>query len=363
MVVTRRLLTAAVFAVPALLGVTPASAQFAPYAAPEPAGPYLGAAAGGQYLENLSASGPLTGDTKLKYDWGPVGLGSLGYAFGNGLRAEVELGYRYNHAKSIEIPSGVTLPSSLNVKTNAHTTSYMVNGIYDFALAPAWSANVGVGIGAAMIRVNNVGNSSPFAYQAMTGVEYAVAPQMRLGVEYKFLGTESLNLRDNALITSHAHYYDHAALVTFRYSFGAPPVRPATYVPPPPAPTPVPGAGATRPPPFSRDFQIYFASGSAVLSRDSKQIVDQAAAAAKDNAPAHINIAGHADTTGSQAYNQKLSERRADAVRKELVAQGVSPDDIATTGYGETNLAVPTADNVNEPRNRRVVISVNGPGT
>jgi OmpA-OmpF porin, OOP family len=357
----RRLLAATVIAAPALIGVTPASAQFAPYAAPEPAGPYIGGALGSQYLDNLSASGPLSGDTKLKYKWGPVGLGSLGYAFGNGFRAEVELGYRHNEAKSLEIPSGATLPSSLNLKTNAGATSYMVNGVYDFSLAPSWSANVGAGVGAAMIRINNVGNTSPFAYQAIAGVEYAIAPQTRLGVGYRFLGTESLHLGDSSLITSHAHYYDHAALVTLRYNFGAPPARPAVYVPPPPMP--VPGAGATRPPPFSRNFEVYFATNSAVLGREAKATVDQAAAAAKDNAPAHIAIGGHTDTTGSQSYNQKLSERRADAVRKELVAQGVSADDIGTAGYGEDQLAVPTADNVKEPRNRRVIISMNGPGT
>src|SRR6185437_15956497 len=111
---------------------------------------------------------------------------------------------------------------------------------------------------------------------------------------------------------------------------------PASNTPPPPAP--VPGAGATRPPPFSRNFEVYFATNSAVLNRDAKATVDQAAAAAKDNAPTHIAVGGHTDTTGSQAYNQKLSERRADAVRKELIAQGVSSDDITTTGYGENEL-------------------------
>ena len=361
MTMLRRLLMATTISAAALIAVTPASAQFAPYAAPEPVGPYLGAGIGAQYLQNLSASGPFSGEAKLKYHWGAVGLGSIGYAFGNGLRAEVELGYRHNEAKSIEVPSGATLPSSLDVKTNAGATSYMVNGLYDFHLAPSWSANIGAGVGAATIRVNNLGHTTPFAYQAMTGIEYAIAPQTRLGLEYKFLGTDRLNIGDSALITSHAHYYDHAALLTLRYSFGAPPARPATYVPPPPMP--VPGAGATRPPPFSRNFEVYFASGSAVLNRDAKATVDQAAAAAKDNAPTHIAIGGHTDTTGSQAYNQKLSERRADAVRKELIAQGVSPDDIGTTGYGENELAVPTADQVNEPRNRRVTISVNGPGT
>ncbi|HKW53075.1 MAG TPA: porin family protein, partial [Stellaceae bacterium] len=216
----RRLLTATTLAAPALLAVTPTFAQFtqypAQYAAPEPVGPYLGAGIGGQYLQEMSVSGPFGGDTKLKFEPGPVGLGSVGYAFGNGFRAEVELGYRHNDAKSLQIPSGATLPSSLNLKTNAGATSYMVNGLYDFRLAPSWSANVGVGVGAATIRVNNLGHTTPFAFQAMTGVEYAIAPQTRLGLEYKFLGTESMHVSESPLITSHANYYDHAVLLTLR---------------------------------------------------------------------------------------------------------------------------------------------------
>lgn len=366
--VPRRLGATAALAAAALLGGAPAFAQFVPYApeaAREPAGPYAGVAGGAQWLNSLSASGPLGRDIKLKYDAGPVGLGSVGYAFGNGLRAEVEFGYRHSDAKSLELPSGVTLPSSLNLKTNAQATTYMVNGIYDFRLAPAWSANLGAGVGAAMIRVNNVGHASPFAYQAIAGVEYALAPQMRLGLGYRFLGTESMTLRENAtFVSSHPEYHDHAALVTFRYNFGAPArARPAAVVPPPPPAAPEPGAGATARPPFSRDFEVYFPTNSAALSPTSKEIVRQAATTAKENAPTRINVAGHTDTAGPAGYNEQLSNRRAEAVRKELIANGVAPDEIATSAQGESDLAVQTANGVHEPRNRRVVIVVQGPGT
>lgn len=359
MTFVKRIAGAAALAAAALLGATPAFAQFAQFAAREPAGPYVGLGAGAQWLQDLSATGPAGREFKLNYDAGPVGLGSLGYAFGNGFRAEVELGYRHSDAKSITIPSGTT--SSVDVKANAQATTYMVNGLYDFRLAPDWSANLGVGVGAAMVRVNNVGNDSPFAFQAMTGVEYALAPQMKLGVGYRFLGTDSLNLRSNPLITSRPNYYDHAVLVTFRYNFGVPaPARPAEGVSPPP---PVPGAGATAPPPLSRQFEVYFATDSAALSPTAREIVRQAANTAKENAPTRINVAGHTDTAGSASYNQQLSSRRAEAVRRELIANGVAPDEITTSAHGESDLAVPTADGVHEPRNRRVVIVVQGPGT
>ena len=345
----------AAVALATLSGITPALAQFA--YPPEPAGIYLGVAGGAQWLDKLGASGPTGLDTHVKYEAGPVGLGSVGYAFGNGFRGEVEFGYRHSDAKSIELPSGATLPSSLDVKANAQATTYMVNGLYDFRFTPVISAHLGVGIGAAMVRVNNIGHDSPFAYQAMAGSEYSLAPQMKLGLEYRFLGTDTLHLRENPLITSRPNYLDHAVLVTFRYNFGSVgAMRPAAGTSPPPR------TGTSAPPPFARDFTVYFATNSATLAPAARDIVREAATAARDNAPTRINIGGHTDTTGPATYNQQLSNRRAEAVRKELIANGVAPDDIATSAYGESDLAVPTADNVQEPRNRRVVISVKAPG-
>ena len=67
-------------------------------------------------------------------------------------------------------------------------------------------------------------------------------------------------------------------------------------------------------------------------------------------------MAGHADRSGSPAYNQRLSQRRADNVAAELVRQGVSRNEIVVSAYGETRPLVPTADGVREPQNRRVEI-------
>ena len=71
-----------------------------------------------------------------------------------------------------------------------------------------------------------------------------------------------------------------------------------------------------------------------------------------------IEVNGYTDTTGSAEFNQDLSMRRAYAVADMLVRFGVMPQRIIPQGFGETRLAVPTGDGVNEPRNRRVEIQI-----
>jgi outer membrane protein OmpA-like peptidoglycan-associated protein len=65
---------------------------------------------------------------------------------------------------------------------------------------------------------------------------------------------------------------------------------------------------------------------------------------------------GHADRSGPTNYNQRLSERRAEAVKSALVREGVPGNIIQTSGRGENENLVATADGVREPRNRRVEI-------
>jgi OmpA-OmpF porin, OOP family len=119
---------------------------------------------------------------------------------------------------------------------------------------------------------------------------------------------------------------------------------------------------AAAPPPPMREFTAYFDFNSTKLKPEARSVVQQAAAAAKQTQVSHITVTGHTDTVGSAEFNQALSERRADVVRKELIADGISPDEITAKGVGKTELAVPTADGVREPRNRRAVISEGGPG-
>jgi OOP family OmpA-OmpF porin len=140
------------------------------------------------------------------------------------------------------------------------------------------------------------------------------------------------------------------------YHFGKPPAPPAPRVaPPPPAPVVVPPAPKPPPPPppppqpVTRKFDLsadaLFAFGSSTLTADGKRRIDEVRTALQQAgiAGGDILITGHTDPIGSEAYNQKLSERRAEAVAAYLKSTG-STATIRTAGAGESQLRITEAD-------------------
>ena len=105
-------------------------------------------------------------------------------------------------------------------------------------------------------------------------------------------------------------------------------------------------------------FQLYFIEGSDTFTDETRRTVEQIfAEIAKRPAP-EIAVVGHTDRVGSDQSNDALSLRRAELVRRELISRGIKADNIQASGRGEREPLVPTADNVSEPRNRRVEIIV-----
>ncbi|MDB5425857.1 MAG: flagellar motor protein MotB [Phenylobacterium sp.] len=112
-------------------------------------------------------------------------------------------------------------------------------------------------------------------------------------------------------------------------------------------------------PPPAHHFTVYFLEGSTDLAPGSEPVLDQMIQELALRSGAEVEIIGHTDTVGSDADNDSLSLKRAEEIRDALVAKGRL--DVAITGFagrGERELLVPTADNVDEPRNRRVEIVV-----
>ena len=112
-------------------------------------------------------------------------------------------------------------------------------------------------------------------------------------------------------------------------------------------------------PPPAHHFTLYFLEGSTTLAPGSEPVLNQMFEEITLRSGAEVQIIGHTDTVGSDADNDALSLKRAKEISDSLVAIGRL--DVAITrfaGRGEREPLVPTADNVEEPRNRRVEIVV-----
>ncbi len=103
-------------------------------------------------------------------------------------------------------------------------------------------------------------------------------------------------------------------------------------------------------------FLLYFKKGSLDLTAESMAQLPSIIGTIQDRKTFSISVVGHTDTLGNKDYNLKLSVQRADFVSRLLVQKGVEKSKIETTSHGEENPIIKTADNVSEPKNRRVEV-------
>jgi outer membrane protein OmpA-like peptidoglycan-associated protein len=103
---------------------------------------------------------------------------------------------------------------------------------------------------------------------------------------------------------------------------------------------------------------VNFAFNSDQLTAKSKEILDQWVAKLKADPTSKVQVAGHTDSVGSDAYNQKLSERRAQSVVNYFVSQGVAADRMKAVGYGKTKPIASNATEEGRAENRRVELHI-----
>jgi outer membrane protein OmpA-like peptidoglycan-associated protein len=114
---------------------------------------------------------------------------------------------------------------------------------------------------------------------------------------------------------------------------------------------------AALPKPPAR-FILYFKHDSVDLTVESKAQLQIVVRTIRDLAPVDVSVVGHTDTVGKKEYNYALSLKRAKAVSSILQGKGIDPSVLEITSHGKDNPLVPTGDQVPEPRNRRVEITV-----
>ncbi len=356
---------------------------------------YIGAEAGANLMENLhfdikNAAGTTTVPNALssRFEIGYDVGGNIGYDFGI-FRAEFEVAYKDNNLDNINVLAatppirafgdGLVVPRTGNFSGadgNARVLSFMVNGLFDFGGENGdWGGFIGGGAGVARVQLHDQqflkynaaflnDSDTGFAWQALAGVYKPLTKHVDLGLKYRYFNVPDVDTFTVNGLATRTHYHSHSLMVTLAYNFyteAAPPPPPPPPAPPAPAPAPLPPCppAAVTPGPFL----VFFDWDKSMITAEAAQILDRAAEQYAATGQTSVALAGHADKSGKDDYNVKLSQRRADAVKAYLATKGV-PDGVMTTeAFGESRPLVDTADGVREPQNRRVEITFGGAPT
>jgi len=105
-------------------------------------------------------------------------------------------------------------------------------------------------------------------------------------------------------------------------------------------------------------FILYFISGTSDLTEESIEKIPRIMAAIRDRKSTDLSVIGHTDRVGAAEMNRRLSVNRASRVAEILISKGADSNSIEVTSHGEENPLIPTADDVAEPKNRRVEVTV-----
>ncbi len=331
---------------------------------------------------DVGAPGPDIFDTTSDYDNGIGIYAAIGKAHGNGIRTELEYSYRSADIDQIDPVAGFSGIPAGSITGDSNIHALMVNALYDFGsggFTPYIGGGVGIGrVNHEIAGVNGVSGLAiaygdteyNLAFQGIAGVAIGLSEGLALDLSYRYfnmLGNEYSGGAVNGFTSEiEADASSHNFFAGLRWNFGASAPLPVQYkdcwdgssVP----------ITAECPPQIIEEpaasldpiqFTVYFDYDKSNLTPQASTLIQEASSRALQNDIDMVVVSGNTDTSGSSAYNQALSERRARVVREALIANGVSADGVRTEAYGESNLAKATPDGVREPLNRRseVVIS------
>ncbi len=334
-------------------------------------GPYLGVEGGGNWVGNETYRTAPGLQQKDVFGWAAGVTG--GYKFENGLRPEIELVFRTN-----------ALRNSLG---RSNVPAGMANLWYDFTLPSNWSLDalhpyVGGGIGFG--RIDPILSSAPamgpnsyrsaFLYQGGAGVSYDFTDRLTGDIGYRWIESSKAAFAGTHTDQAVGRYRANTAMVALRYSFGAAPVVAPVPPPPPPVaevPPPPPAKPACNPPAgFQVDADcniipqkiilrsVNFKFNKATLTDAAKVTLNSVAVALKKQPSLDVQVQGHTDSVGSVAYNNRLSQQRANSVRSYLISQGVNGANLTAKGYGPSKPIASNKTSAGRTLNRRVEFEV-----
>ena len=344
---------------------------------------YVGVDGGAMIVEDIKFDiGTVKGAGTLEHFYGYDVDGVVGYDLGT-FRIEAEVGYKSatidSYSSTLATPilqqqgRPVTVaPGNYGIAAGRTTAlSFMVNGLVDFGDDDGLQGFVGGGVGVARVKeraqINSLQNflddsDTVFAYQGLAGVRAPITRHIDVSLKYRFFTADNLKLVDVSGRAFNGKLRTHSLLGGLTYNFGEPPAPPPPVVvaPPPPEPTPPPPPVVT--PCSPGPFIVFFEWDKSDITPEAASILDGAIAQYQNCGSAKVMLAGHADKSGSPAYNVGLSQRRDDSVQAYLTAHSIPAGVITSEAFGESRPRVETADGVREVQNRRVEVTY-GPGS
>jgi opacity protein-like surface antigen len=166
------------------------------------------------YAMLSDSDGSFDGDTgNASFDDGYVGTLALGYGLSDKFRVEGEIGYQKNDFNKGTNSEGTEDLSDFDVSS----TSFLVNGYYDFANKSSFTPFLTAGAGVANVEVSGFGadvDDTVFAYQLGAGVGYAVTTNTNLDLKYRYFATEDVEHAG-----AEAEYASHNIYLGLRYNF------------------------------------------------------------------------------------------------------------------------------------------------
>ncbi len=351
---------------------------------------YIGVEAGPNLMQNQkfdigNSAGTVVVPDGLtnRYEIGYAAGGTIGYDFGP-IRGEFEVGYKDNNLDNVTVEQAIPpirlangaiasppLGNNPSADGNARVLSFMANALVDFGGKDgAVGGYVGGGAGVARVKLSQLqlakfgsayldDSSTGFAWQVLAGFYKPLTDHVDIGIKYRYFKVPKVDTFTNNGLPTYTDYRAHSLMLTLAYNFFTPPAPP----PPPPAP-PAPVAAPLPPCPPAAvtpgPFLVFFDWDKSLITAEATQILDRAVEQYQATGQTSVALAGHADKSGKDDYNVRLSQRRADAVKAYMAAKGVPDTAITTEAFGESRPLVDTADGVREPQNRRVEITFGG---
>ncbi len=193
---------------------------------------------------------------------------------------------------------------------------------------------------------DDTGSQTSYNAEGEVGLWYALSSNFKITAGYraegwfKVIGDPGGNQSQDRIVSG--------PFVRASFDFAPPPPAPMAAVTPPPPPTAM----------AKKSFIVFFDFDKSNITSQAQTTINDAVAAAKAGNSARVTLTGHTDRSGSEQYNMALSLRRAEAVKANMIKQGIPASAIVVIGKGESQPLVPTADGVREPQNRRVEIVI-----